>query len=101
LTYDYTYDTTSVMKKVNALQLRQSLGKVVATLQRTGEPVILEKGRRPVAALISLRDFQERFVEKAAAEARERILAEMDALAIESTDTTPAVQVLRELRGNV
>ena len=89
------------MRSVNALQLRQSLGKVVAALQRTGEPIILEKGRKPVAALISLRDFQERFVEKAAAEARKRILAEMDKLATESVDKTPAVEVLRELRGNV
>ena len=75
------------MKRVTALQLRQSLGKVVATLQRTGEPILLEKGRRPVAVLVSLKDFQERFVEKAAVEARERILAEMDALATESADS--------------
>ena len=87
------------MKRVTALQLRQSLGKVVATLQRTGEPILLEKGRRPVAVLVSLKDFQERFVEKAAVEARERILAEMDALATESADRTPAVDVLRALRG--
>lgn len=89
------------MKRVNALQLRQSLGKVVASLERTGEPILLEKGRRPVAVMISLRDFQERFVEKAAAEARDQVLAEMDALATESIDKTPAGEVLRELRGHV
>jgi prevent-host-death family protein len=87
------------MKRVNALELRQSLGKVVASLQRNGEPVILEKRRRPVAVLISLRDFQERFVEKAAAEARGQILEEMDRLAIPSADPTPGVELLRELRG--
>jgi prevent-host-death family protein len=87
------------MKRVNALALRQSLGKVVASLQRTGEPILLEKGRKPVAVLISLRDFEERFVEKAATEARERILEEIDRLARRSTDPTPAVEVLRELRG--
>jgi prevent-host-death family protein len=87
------------MKRVNALALRQSLGKVVASLERTGEPILLEKGRRPVAVLISLRDFEERFVEKAATEARERILEEIDRLARSSIDRTPAVEVLRELRG--
>lgn len=87
------------MKRVNALALRQSLGKVVASLQRSGEPILLEKGRKPVAVLISLRDFEERFVEKAATEARERILEEIDRLARRSTDATPAVEVLRELRG--
>lgn len=87
------------MKRVNALALRQSLGKVVDTLERTGEPVLLERGRRPVAVLISLRDFHERFVEKAAAEERDRILQEMDRLARPSSDRTPAVEILRELRG--
>jgi len=88
------------MRKVNALALRQSLGKVVAALQRTGEPVLLQKGRRAVAVLISLRDFQERFVEKAASEARDAVLAEMDALARPSADSTPAADILRDLRMN-
>jgi prevent-host-death family protein len=88
------------MKKVTALALRQSLGKVVAALERTGEPVLLQKGRRPVAVLISLRDFQERFVEKAAAEARDAILANMDELARPSADSTSARDILRELRMN-
>ena len=87
------------MKRVNALELRQSLGKVVAALQRNGEPIILEKGRRPVAVLISLRDFQERFVEKAAAEERAQVLEEMDQLARASSDPKPGVELLRELRG--
>ncbi|MFA5786278.1 MAG: type II toxin-antitoxin system Phd/YefM family antitoxin [Actinomycetota bacterium] len=87
------------MQKINALQLRQSLGKAVEALQRSGEPILLERGRKPVAVLISLRDFQERFVEKAAAEARDLILQQMDALATASVDPTPAVDVLRELRG--
>ena len=40
------------MKSVNAVQLRQSLGKVVARLQKDGEPILLQKGHRPVAVLI-------------------------------------------------
>ncbi len=87
------------MKTVNALELRQSLGKVVKILEKTGEPVLLERGRKPVAVLISLRDYQERFVESAAAEARNRILKDMDDLAIASVDATPATKILRELRG--
>lgn len=87
------------MNKVNALELRQSLGKVIATLQETGEPILLEKGRKPVGVLISLQDFHERFVEKSAAEARKRILEEIDALAMSSVDAAPVVEVLRELRG--
>lgn len=87
------------MKRVSALDLRQSMGRIVARLERTGEPIVLEKGRKPVAVLISLRDFEERFVETAAAEARIRILDRMDSLARPSEDRTPAVEVLRDLRG--
>ncbi|MFA5787434.1 MAG: type II toxin-antitoxin system Phd/YefM family antitoxin [Actinomycetota bacterium] len=87
------------MRRLSALQLRQSLGKAIEALQRDGEPILLERGRKPVAVLISLRDFQERFAEKAAAEARDRVLQEMDALATSSVDATPVIDVLRELRG--
>ncbi|MFA5890401.1 MAG: type II toxin-antitoxin system Phd/YefM family antitoxin [Actinomycetota bacterium] len=88
------------MKKVTALDLRQSLGKIVEAILDDGEPILLEKGRRPVAVLISIRDFQERFAEKDAGEARAKILEEMDALSMRSIDPTPGVEVLRELRGS-
>ena len=88
------------MKTVNALQLRQSLGKVITSLTRNGQPILVEKGRKPVAVLISLKDFQERFVEKEALREREEILADIDALAMRSVDETPAVKILREIRGD-
>lgn len=87
-----------VMKRVNAITLRQSLGKILASLERTGEPILLERGKRPVGVIVSLRDFEERFVEKAAAEARRELMEEMDRLARPSVDATPAVKVIRELR---
>jgi prevent-host-death family protein len=89
------------MRRVNALELRQSLGKVLGLLQRSGQPVVIEKRGREVAVLISLRDFRERFSEKAAADERDRLIAEMDALAASATvvDKTPATQIIREMRG--
>ena len=87
------------MKRINALQLRRSVGKVVSALQKTGEPILLEKGRRPVAAIISLRDYRERFVEKATAEELDRVLVSIDRLARRSADPTSAVDILREMRG--
>jgi len=86
------------MKSVNAVELRQSLGRVCASLQRGGPPVLLAKGRQPVAVLISLRDFHERFAERAAAEARQALLQEIDALARPSADRTPAGEILRQGR---
>lgn len=89
----------SAVEKLSALQLRQSLGKAIERLERTGEPILLEKGRRPVAVLISLQDFRERFAEKEAMEARDRVLEELRGLRRPSVDRTPAVEILRELRG--
>lgn len=75
------------------------MGKVLADLQRNGKPIMLEKGHKPVGVIISIKDFNERFAERAAAEERDRIIAEMDALARPSVDTTPVVDMLREMRG--
>ena len=88
------------MKKVNALELRQSLGKVLAALEKHGEPILLERGRKPVGVIVSLQDFQQRFVEKSASAARQKLFDEIDALATRSHDPRPAVEILRELRGD-
>lgn len=86
------------MKTINAVQLRQSLGKVVADLEAGGEPILLARGKRVVAALISLKDFEERFVARAASRARRRIIEEMDEMARPSSDTADSARLLRELR---
>jgi PHD/YefM family antitoxin component YafN of YafNO toxin-antitoxin module len=86
------------MKKVNALELRQSLGKVLAALEKHGEPILLERGRKPVGVIVSLKDFQQRFVEKSASAARQKIFDAIDELATTSHDHKSAVEILRELR---
>lgn len=89
------------MKKVNALELRQSLGKVIAQLEESGEPILVEKGRRPVAVLISLKDFRERFSELDAAEDRDELIRRMEELAASApvVDRTPVVEMIRRMRG--
>jgi prevent-host-death family protein len=87
------------MESVNALQLRQSLGKIIARLRRTKRPILLKKGREPVGVLISLEDFEERFAEKEATERRLQLLEEIEALARPSTDKREATDILRNLRG--
>jgi prevent-host-death family protein len=86
------------MVTANALELRQSLGRIIARLKRTKEPILLKKGKEPVAVLISLEDYQERFSERDAAEQRLRLLEQLDALARPSVDGRAAVTILRELR---
>jgi len=82
--------------KVNALQLRQSLGKILDRLKQEDEPIIIEKGREPVAVLISLRMFRERFVDFREEQKRRALLEKFRHAA-----TPPAVdsiEALRELR---
>lgn len=86
------------METISAVELRQSLGKVVKDLEAGGEPVLLSRGKRVVAALISLSDFEERFVARAASEARRKILEEMDTLSRPSSEVGDAARMVRELR---
>ncbi len=88
------------MKKVNALELRQSMGKVIDQLLKTGEPILLEKGRNPVAVLISIRDYEERFVEKEAADRRRKIIEDIENMARSSYSTESATDIIHEIRNS-
>ena len=65
------------MREINAAQLRQSLGRVAGELEATGEPILLKVGRRPVGVIISMRDFEERFVLHDAAARRKALVDEI------------------------
>jgi PHD/YefM family antitoxin component YafN of YafNO toxin-antitoxin module len=84
------------MKKVNALKIRQSFGKILKELQKEDEPLLIEKGRNPVAVLISLKTFQKRFLDYREKEKREQLLK----LARDSSTPSrySSLKVLRELR---
>ena len=86
------------MKKVNALELRQSLTKVIRALQKTGEPILLEKGRKPAAVIISLEDYATRFVEKAADERRKQLYQDILFMKVKSKDDRSTEEILREFR---
>ena len=65
------------MKEINAVQLRQSLGRLAATLKRNGEPILLKLGREAVGVIISVKDFRERFALKEAEAERVRLVEEI------------------------
>ena len=95
----YAYD----MKRVNALRVRQSLGRVLSELDKDGEPILVEKDRKPRAVLITLRDYQERFVDGEASERRRRLVEQIRALRQGRPPDNPhdTVSFLRELRGEL
>ena len=87
------------MDSVNALKLRQSLGKVLRQLQKGGRPIVVERNRQPVAVLVSMRDFSERFADKRAMALREQLVREIHAFRESQQPSTPdTVSLLREAR---
>ncbi len=98
MTNDIKRVTIWNMKKINSLQLRQSLSKVILVLQKTGEPILLEKGRKPAAVIISLDDFKKRFLEKDADEKRSMVIQKIRMMARESSVKESSENLIRELR---
>ncbi len=86
------------MKSVDALALRQSLGKVLHALERGGDPVMVQKRNRPAAVLISLRDYQERFVDREADETRRQTAEKIKRLRFSRPLRSTTLEVLRKLR---
>jgi PHD/YefM family antitoxin component YafN of YafNO toxin-antitoxin module len=87
------------MKQVNALTIRNRLGEVLDMLARDGEPVAVSKGRQIRAVLVSPSDFQRRFVDKLAEEARQNLLERIGELRRPRRGERSSLEVLRELRG--
>ena len=86
------------MKTVNALQLRQSLGKVLDQLEHDGAPIVVCRRRTPAAALVSLKDYRERFVDREADDQRRQVVAKLRKLRFQSPRTGTTLDLLRDLR---
>lgn len=86
------------MQKTTALQLRQNLGALIKKLLKTGEPILLEKSREPVAVIISLEDYKLRFVDYEADIKRREMINEIKNAQIKVPKGKTSLEVLRELR---
>ena len=87
------------MKTVNALAIRNNLGKILQELEETGEPVLVSKGRRVRGALISVEDFQTRFIDRRAEEEKANWLRKLNDLRAPRSGNLTSMEALRELRG--
>ncbi len=99
LTDDTAHDTSCVMgdvKEIGAAELRQSLGRIAKRLERDGQPIILKVGRRRVGAIVSMRDFEERFALQEAAGRRAELVEQI--LSNRRKVSHDADAVLRALR---
>lgn len=86
------------MKHVNALELRQNLGRVLRGLEKGGEPVVIDRQRQPAAVLISLVDYQKRFVDKDADEQRRAVVERIRELEFSPPRGKTTLDLLRKVR---
>ena len=87
------------MKTVNALKIRNHLGEVLDILVKTGEPILVSKGRQVKAVLITPEDFQTRFLDVQSEEERKKFIKNMKKLRSQSTVQKSSLAILRQLRG--
>ncbi len=87
------------MRTVNALKIRNNLGEVLDLLNNTGEPILVSKGRKLRAVLITPEQFKRRFLDYQAEERKRQLLETIKGLKDDSLERKGSVEVLRELRG--
>lgn len=86
------------MLKTNALKLRQSLGILLRKIEKTGEPILIERNRHPAAVLISLDDYQKRFVDHEADQQRKDMVARIKSAKGKPPTGKTALELIREMR---
>jgi len=87
------------VRTVNALKIRNNLGEVLDLLNNTGEPILVSKGRKLRAVLITPEQFKRRFLDYQAEERKRQLLETIKGLRDDSLERKGSVEVLRELRG--
>lgn len=86
------------MEKTNALQLRQNLKKIFHRLKKTGGPILVERGREPIGVLLSLEEYQKRFVDVEADEKRKRLVEHIRGAQLQLPSGKSSLDLIRELR---
>ncbi len=87
------------MRSINALSLRNNLGRVLQELEETLEPILVSKGGKLRAALIPIEDYQKRFVDHLAEQEKRAWLEKQGSLRAPRMGSTSSLDALRALRG--
>ena len=88
------------MKRINALMVRNRFGEVLDMLDADHEPILISKGKKLRAVLISYEDFVLRFIDKQEEEEKEAFLNETEVWRDQAgAQSADPVQTLRALRG--
>lgn len=87
------------MKTINALKLRNNLGEILDQLTESGEPILVSKGRKVRAVLITPEAFEKRFLDYQAEERRKQLLETIRGLKGGRNMEEDSLSALRRLRG--
>jgi antitoxin (DNA-binding transcriptional repressor) of toxin-antitoxin stability system len=87
------------MEEVNALKLRNNLGAILDRLNTKGEPILISKGRKITAVLVTPEQFNSRFLDWQAKKEKQRFLETIQSLKKAKKGNRNSVEVLRRLRG--
>jgi len=87
------------MEVVNALRIRNNLGEILDLLNDKGEPILISKGRKIRAVLVTPEQFEKRFLDWQAKEERKRLLEGVKRLRRRKKESLSSMTVLRQLRG--
>ena len=87
------------MERVNALKLRNHLGEILDRLSTSGDPILISKGRKIRAVLVTPEDFEKRFLDVRAREEKEQLLQLFKSLRKRKKESIQSLEVLRQLRG--
>jgi PHD/YefM family antitoxin component YafN of YafNO toxin-antitoxin module len=87
------------MEEVNALKIRNNLGEILDRLTETGEPILISKGRKIRAVLVTPEQFERRFMDWQAMEKRKQFLSVIGQLRKRGMGKKSSLSILRQLRG--
>ncbi len=89
------------MEEVNALKIRNNLGEILDRLNKKGEPILISKGRKIRAVLVTPEQFQRRFLDWQAEDEKSRLLDTVKRLRKGKKEELSSLTVLRQLRGYI
>ena len=89
----------AIMEEVNALKLRNNLGEILDRLNSAGSPILISKGRKIRAVLVTPEDFERRFLDVKANEEKELFLKVVRSLRRKKKGNIESGEALRLLRG--
>lgn len=87
------------MEEVNALKIRNNLGEILDRLNDKGVPILISKGRKIRAVLVTPEQFEKRFLDWQAKDEKNRFLDTVKRLRKRKKEKLSSLTVLRRLRG--